>query len=450
MKQILNRIISLSKEFSKEKEFQSKRGNPDFLKILNSYPEFVSAKNDFIDNPPIREEKRGTKSTADYSIDVCFLAYLVECLYLEKGKVFSSRDRERVTRVVNNTISGDTDFFDPVRSKLWIDVFSAIDHKLNLFTTKKEDDKFADFFTKYILFYSKLNTRQVVPFYARWIKEITAMYTIYLNETYEEFETMTNKLQSALNSSNENNSKKRNLVFETDTVRAHIMSNIFIAYEKNKEVVLSKLFDYIKDNSNEFVYESGALNKRYRRYYCIIKDVLQWLKKQEVVTFSNDEIVSIFTEENIDYSLKDKYVRVFETALIKYLIELKGDKSEDKYAILRLLLEDTSKFENLSKEEIEFELDEIFFSERRTIEEVVDSVVKILRLLIILNIIYKSDVNNEWEYPASEDVIDNINQIMKSKGILSLPNYFEKSYNDKSFLDFCVVKCIEESFYEED
>ena len=84
--------------------------------------------------------------------------------------------------------------------------------------------------------------------------------------------------------------------------------------------------------------------------------------------------------------------------------------------------------------------------------EVVDSVVKLLRLFIMLLVISKaqSSEKNEWEQQSKDDVINSINHIMKNCGLLSLPNYTINAFNIKSMMDFCVIKYIEESFDDED
>ena len=358
--------------------------------------------------------------------------------------------------LLNRAVDG-ADFFDPVKSKHWIDMFSALDYKLHIFS-QEGNEKFSNFFTNYVSFYSKLNTKKIVPFYARWIKEIAAMYTIYLNETFDEFEETRALLQSALSDGVAHTPQERILRYETDAVRNYIMTNIFVAYGKDKDTVLSKLCEYIKENPGEFVYESGELNSRYRRYYCTIKEMLQWLRKQDVLSIADEELIAIFSNDDVDYELKDQKIKELESALVNELLELSQRKSnialseDDELAILEFLIKERAKFDDKTHSEVVIEIDELPFERKRTVEEVVDCVVKLLRLSIMLTVIYQgmNDENNDYEIPLPEDVINNINQIMKRFGLLSLPTHTVNSYNDKSFMDFCIIKCIEESFYEED
>ena len=450
MRQIVRRIITLSNEIPQMDGVIETRGNLDFIEILNSYPEFVEGVKGF------EKKKRGRPTDNPSPEEVEYLVHIVESLYIEKGKTYTRDDRRKLKDLLNRAVDG-ADFFDPVKSKHWIDMFSALDYKLHIFS-QEGNEKFSNFFTNYVSFYSKLNTKKIVPFYARWIKEIAAMYTIYLNETFEEFEETRALLQSALNDGVAHAPQERILRYETDAVRNYIMTNIFVAYGKDKDTVLSKLCEYIKENPGEFVYESGELNSRYRRYYCIIKEMLQWLRKQGVLSIADEELIAIFSNDDVDYELKDHKIKDLESALVNELLELSQKKSnialseDDELAILEFLVKERAKFDDKTHSEVVIEIDEFPFERKRTVEEVVDCVVKLLRLSIMLTVIYQgmNDENNDYEIPLPEDVINNINQIMKRFGLLSLPTHTVNSYNDKSFVDFCVIKCIEESFYEED
>jgi len=186
--------------------------------------------------------------------------------------------------------------------------------------------------------------------------------------------------------------------------------------------------------------------------------MLQWLRKQDVLSIADEELIAIFSNDDVDYELKDQKIKELESALVNELLELSQKKSnialseDDELAILEFLVKERAKFDDKTHSEVVIEIDELPFERKRTVEEVVDCVVKLLRLSIMLTVIYQgmNDENNDYEIPLPEDVINNINQIMKRFGLLSLPTHTVNSYNDKSFMDFCIIKCIEESFYEED
>ena len=206
------------------------RGSLDFIEVLNLYPSFVEGARNF-------KKRNSGRPTANPSPrEVEYLVYLVEKLYLDNGRVYTRDDRRKLKEMLNRAVEG-ADFFDPVKSKHWIDMFSALDHTLHFFSPEG-DERFAVFFTHYVSFYSKLNTKKIVPFYARWIKEIAAMYTVYLNGTFNEFEGIRDALQSALVDGMSNTPCERDLRYRTDAVRNYIMTNIFVAYEKDKKTVL--------------------------------------------------------------------------------------------------------------------------------------------------------------------------------------------------------------------
>ena len=461
MRQVVRRIISLSREIPTMDNIIETRGNLDFIEILNSYPEFVEGVKGF------EKKKRGRPTDNPSPEEVEYLVHLVESLYIEKGKTYTRDDRRKLKDLLNRAVDG-ADFFDPIKSKHWIDMFSALDHKLHIFS-KEDNGNFSNFFVNYITLYSKLNTKKIVPFYARWIKEIAAMYTIYLNETFDEFEKTRVLLQDALSKGISQNSRERILNYETNAIRNYIMTNIFMAYGKNKQAVLSKLCDYIIENPDEFVYESGEINSRYRRYYFTIKEALRWITNQAVLSFANDELINVFLDDKVNYDIKDQKIRGFEFQLVNAFLELSqrvnskkqpvngvnyGEcfplTEKEKVDLLEFYVKERARFDEKTNTQIVLEIDELPFERQRTIEEVVDCVVKLLRLMIMLIIIYQglNDENNEYEIPSSEDVYNDINQVMEMFGLLPLPAFRSNSYNDKSFLDFCVVKCIEESFEE--
>ncbi len=521
MRQIVNRVMSLSYEiFNMDNVVVDIKGNPDFIQILNSYPNYVYQKKAFVKETLNRvkelgyeisnvddittdpkfieimnsypdEETRGTKISVEYSVDVCFLAYLVKLLYEKNGRPFFSPDWERVKRVINNGTSGQTDFFDPDKSKMWINVFSALDNSIHLFTPE-EFDSFADFFENYISFYGKMNNTKTVPFYSRWLREIAAMYTIYLNAMYEDFEEIATSLQKALEEGMGKKSRKRLLRYETDAVRNYLMTNIFMACDKkDKDKVIAMLCKYIAENPDEFVYERGiSHDKRYRRYYCVIKEMLRWILEEAKFDFGNENLLKNFCDDNVDYKCKDANIRMLESVLVRKIMSFSeprpGVTSQDKHdeKWLSFLISEEKDFEgkytvtiptkdseNVQKKTFKYSRTYklVFSIERdridsmisykdeakickRKYEEVVDSVVKLLRFFIMLIVISKaqSSTKNEWERPSKDDVLNSINRVMSKQGLLSLPTHTVNGFNEKTMMDFCIIKYIEESFDDED
>lgn len=234
------------------------------------------------------------------------------------------------------------------------------------------------------------------------------------------------------------------------------MANIFIAYGKKKDEVLGRLCRYISDNPKEFAYESGKLNKRYRRYYCTIREMLVWIGKQRILSFENDELIKAFTEEAVDYELKDSKVKELETLLVKQFFSVYQLKKnvpltqEEQEGVLHALISETALFDEKTGTEIVCELPDAPFERKRTTEESVDSIVKLLRLFIILICMHRglNEALNDYETFSPEDEIDYINQVMKRMGLLPLPTKIPSSYSEKTRLDLSVVLSIAQTFGE--
>ncbi len=446
MEQIVRSIVRWNKEIPSMNNIIETRGNLDFINILNSYPEFVEGKEKFVLSRA-GKSRPGRKTDTPSPDEVEYLVYLVESLYLKKEKEYTRDDRRKLKDLINRAVDG-ADFFDTVKSKHWIDMFSSLEHCLHFFS-KSENAKFLDFFGNYISFYSKLNNKKTVPFYARWITEISAMYCVYLGETIEEFESIRTRLQNAHEEGRRDATTTRRLAHSgTDYIRNQVI-DIFVAHGKNKDIVIEKLCEYIKENPIEFAVESGRLNSRYRRYYCTIKEMLEYISKKEIFDFASKELIDIFTSDDFDYEIKDANVRALEAALVNRLLSLNGGTESDA---LEFFVRERAKFDEATHSVIVYEIDEIPFEKPRTIEEVVDCVVKLLRLVIILISTYSAlcDDTNEYEIPSSEEIIKEINQKLGTFDLLPLPEHSVSSYNSKSLMDLCVIKFIEENFYEDE
>jgi hypothetical protein len=232
------------------------------------------------------------------------------------------------------------------------------------------------------------------------------------------------------------------------------MTNIFAAYCQDRTMVLDKLCEYIRANPKEFVYESGKLIGRYRRYYYTIKEMLQWLDKNGEYPFVSDYFMRIFAEDDVSYDLKDVNIRDFELSLIKELLFLSGSKEdsalteEEEVRRLEFFVKETAKFDDKKHAEIVCEIGEYPFERKRTPEEVVDGVVKLLRFIMMLTILERNlnDEIHDCERPSKHEVIRQMNQVMTRLGLLPIMSQLPISYNDSSFMDFCVRKYIDEMF----
>ena len=194
--------------------------------------------------------------------------------------------------------------------------------------------------------------------------------------------------------------------------------------------------------------------------------MIVWITRQDVMQLADDELIEIFTNDSIDYDLKDKRVRDLEFQIVSNIILLCREKNYSKQykdgvepgglypinnsLVIEFLVKERAKLDDKTASQIVIEIDEMPFERVRTVEEVVDSIVKLLRLSVMLIVAHKglSADNNEYEVPPPEDVIDDIDQMMKNFGLLPLPARTTKSYNKKSYIDLCVVRFVEDVFDE--
>lgn len=473
-------------------------GSLDFVEILNQYPQYVTARKNFIDNPPSREETRGDKITKKYSDDVLFLTYLIEKLYIKNKKEFDGVKREPIRRGIDEALSG-KNFFHTSLSELWINLFSALDLEIHIFSA--DGDNFSKFFNRYIALLSKLNNKKIVPFYSRWLRDVASMYTIYLNETSEDFKQMLSTLYDSLEkASNQKLCTEFTPNMDTYAIRDHIIKRIFIVKKKNKDEVLTLLCAYICDHPNEFVLIRRSPKSWHHRYYSNIKEILLWIQTQkdkieskeiQILKFLNDnkDLLQIFSTENVSYEIKDAKIRELETALTKCFLDCfdlnyyDGDKELEKLdeeerlnveektrAALGFLIappkrktgeyktksfEAPDQFETVKYSRL-YELIinptppyEIIIEERseglyldRELEDVVDGVIKMLRLQIAI-ILFCQDLAKDT-IPSGEEIINRINHTMNRLGIIPLPLNTAQSFNDDSFVDYCFVQCVEE------
>lgn len=484
IRSVVNTFITSGKQLPTWDDVKETNGNPDFISILKSYPEFKKAvgegadddtvigylieivhslfdKNDTFTKHPPKKRKNSRRSDS------------------KNSRQSNSKDPHQLERDLRKQFKAwkdGVDYFSLPKAKCLTDVFSALDFKLHLLK-KNTTDGFYAFFKNYVELYSKLNNKQTVPFYARSIQELAAMYTVYLNETHFEREEIKEKLADALKEDKKGNALSR---FNTDEVRHYIMTQIFIKADsdgKNKAEILKDLCDYIRDNPGDFSDEN-------HRFYCNIKAMLRWINNNNELFFCDGELkmFEIFCNDTINYKERDTYLRKLEVLLVAKLLDLsvefleKNDNEDDSETILSFLVpakEQTSKpiqYTRVLKEEgkkreitikycTKYKVDftwnenEIVFNntncdsnngsatKKRDLSEVAESVVNLLRVSVMLSII--RSLTKGSILPTRDNVIREINKKMAEFGLLSLPTAIPDNYNEKSRMDFCVLQTID-------
>jgi len=457
MRRILEFIISFMEDFPESEEIRKTSGSLELSSVLNSYPEYKAGKEKFKSEPkPQKSETRGAKQKLVYSDDVEYLAYLVEAFYKENQNEFTVANRRTAREIINKAATGETkDFFSPSLGKWWIDMFSALEYHLKIFSKNKDD--FETFFENYTELLRKVRTTVEVPFYARWIRDISALYTVYLSETKAFFDNATSMLNDALEkglTANGTTCFKPNK--DTYAVSDYITERIFSVHKKDKEAVLSKLCEYIYSNAGDFVHLRRSPDSHNHRYYCTIKEMLDWLKSQKEVqrlrskegnAFFENELIDVFTGD-VDYELKDSRVKNLERFVVKLFAKISGNSDAQiaqTFIDMDCFIDDFGYFGGI--DDIVVSIDDE--NNNHQIEDAVDAITTMLRLFMMVVVIYQStnESNSEHEIPSKEDIVLKINQTMNKFGLIPLPTHTVSSYNEKTLIDICTINAIEEMLY---
>lgn len=426
-------------------------GNCDLKKILYEYEEYNLDKKTLLkpySGPGRKPQKK------QWSDDVNYIYSLIEKLYAKQERPLARKDA--LKKCIDNAFNG-CDFFDLDKGKYWVDFLSALDYKLQLLSRGTEDS-FEAFFEKYVDLYSKMNNQKTVPFYSRWLIEVCSMYTVYLHETIYERDEMLNMLENAWEQGKKNtDSETRKVSRNTDDIKNYLMTNIFSMYKKDKEKTLSELCKYIKTNPDEFVIIKGPKNHRYRRYYYACKEMLSWLiKNKEIFEFVSEDVVNYFIDDSIDYSEKDKKIKELEARIA-------GELDIYDQNIMSVFIDENAQFAKNNEDEIVISkwssegyltgrtgnTEALLVETDRTIEQVVDSVVKLLRFCVILSFIYQAENSEEYEEPSREHLINRINRQLCKFGLLMLPTEVSVAYTSNTLIDLCILHYIESRFQKD-
>lgn len=194
MEKTIKTVIHIWEESANKNDSKKSQnnGNPCFLEILKTISKY---KNGLADFTPPETGGRGRNRDDSHAKEELYLSHLVEELYKNRGCEYTSVMREEFSRGIKNGLSGKTDLFEPYLGKRWIDIFSALDAELGIFS--KGGCDFSDFRKNYVSLLSKLNNKRIIPVYTRWLCDIAAMYTVYINETSAYYDRLNNRLISA-------------------------------------------------------------------------------------------------------------------------------------------------------------------------------------------------------------------------------------------------------------
>lgn len=464
------------------------RGNINLWSVLEANDAFKKALDEYIPN---KNTGRG-KPAKQLSNQINYIIDSIEILYNETGKKFDSKSYKSSLKTCLENAENGAFFFDSNKATIWIDVLSALNYRLHIFSLSGKDD-FNEFFKEYVYIYSKLNNSKTVSFYARNLSEIAAMYTIYIKETSDYYKELKKELETVLESGRIEALSKGNFSFgKTSTIAGELLFKFSQGYnlgksnkdkEEYKKKVIIDLKKYVHDNPFCFVDAVSDQNIPYRRFYCAICNMMSWIKENKPENFLNseEELFDIFNNNvkydhnktRFLYKKRDKYIYALANCLAKELRSFTLDDNEiyeyNPDMFLECLEQNEIKLMEIYKGYRGYNLIETLvkrvhgnretfslhedsegnFYRELTLEEVIDYVVKILRFIVGLIKIYKASSSpskfDTWSY---NDLIRDINGIYIEFGLLQLPNCSNDYNNEASVLDLCMVRYIENQFPE--
>lgn len=451
--------IKIRRNFSATQTKLYGNGNGDFPQILSSFcgEKFVQG----LEPIDVRsDEDIITKNTK-------YLQQITHEFWKKHGITVDERTGENSFR---KALSGESDFFDS-KGYMMVVLFSALDDRFEVFS--KGTDDFDTFYRNYSELYMMLNNTKLVPFYPRWISEIATIYTIYMRGTDEDYKNVLYRLSEAYTKAED-----KPLTLYTDTVRESVFS-IMKKLDRTKEstdrVALCELCAYISEHKGDFVDEynayenadrtedkktyNGAHSTRFRRSYCAIVSMLEYIGSRWDLEFLKGDACRALIE-NEDYSVKDEHIAQLELDIARELCTYCEDPdgavneeyiTDDRLSFL--IAPPTVRVKSGKREKqkgIVFAKGKIvnfYYSASRTIPrtvpEMTDSVLGMLRIIVAVCSIYDNKKAFDPEcIKTPRSLISSINYEYRDKGVLSLPERNVTTYTGKSLADVSIFMYI--------
>lgn len=414
------------------------RGNAEFWNILSEYDCFKNGLAAFVEGR--KSKKSRGRTPIDCSDEINYVIHLVESMHKQKGIDFSASQKSTLKTCLTNATEKGGYFFDMDKSVQWINVFSALSFHLDIFDCGSEND-FEKFFQKYIKLHAKLNTGKTLAFYPRNVREVIAMYSVYYQETALEFDQHWKMSKKVLDETRQNMpsiSPERTAAMTERVMQ--IMGNGLGASsaKKSKEEVFDEINEYVKGTPLSFT-AGGKKGERYRRFYCAIRDMLAYVKcacPQE--SFDREDLMNTFLCPDVEYQDKDERIRELEAWLFLELFE----NSDWDMALMCLV----GKNVVLNSECTEIVWDETVREGSRTVEEVVDSVARLLRFAVMAVYIFHCRDDYYCGKTSVTGMVAYINQLMEQYGLMEIPTQSGDYNNEFSVPDLCVLRHLETGY----
>ena len=269
-------------------------GNDNFRKILGDIPAFAA---------DCKNISRGMEF-----VECPVITGAVCQLYEDNGRSadFDATAIKSLNACLRNWMGGMTRVRRPHLDKkkrcLWIDVFSALNHRYHCFSN--ETTEFSDFLPNYSKFISDIDNTSVVGISPRSLPDIAEAYCVFYGKTQFFFKELLQKLIEAKNDGEESSVPDYG---QTRLIKTDIVNLISNSKGGDNEDLVKTICDYVTANSDRF---------DVMFHFCIIAETLGVLEN-ECINFNyfDKGVWRLFTEMTVDYETKKKSLTKLKKSL---------------------------------------------------------------------------------------------------------------------------------------
>ena len=429
------------------------KGNPGFKEFLCSIAGYAERREQLC---AAARHTSGRPIEKDYDEEIEPMVGMVCRLYEANGLRFDSDAQNTFRKTLQAALQGESNFFDLEKGKYWVDLLSGMEREFHVFSGSESGCDFATFYARLSTACANFKQNKQVAFYIRWVSGLAALYTIYTKQPYPVYERVRDDLKKALEQGIAQKGKK---ACKPD-MGTHLIKNNLFVYLLGKEdpdEICQTIREFVVQNPGQFIPGSGRVSKRYRRYYELIADLLDAIAGVPggTVAFERDEeLLSLFRDPEGNRTRKDRKLHHLEYCLIKQMDQWfdDGTNTEDLLEALvgpgasfkvSTLGKDTVEFPEVVIEKVDNKRTDSKFYEQRDPVDVVDNIVKLLRLYFIL-VKVEVEVTNPYgcDRLDVDELVNQINCVMSRLGLATLPLQLPDTCTKESAMDWFMAKTL--------
>ena len=249
----------------------------DFLASIHGYAAWEQA---YYKDREAQKRTSGRPLEKQYDPRVEPMVYLVSRLYQANGADFDVQAQNTHRGSFQRALDGESNFFDFEKGKCWLNLLSALECEFHVFGGEPVCD-FATFYARFCAQYANFKESKQVALYIRWVSGLAAVYTVYTKQPYAVFEQVRSALFEAL----EQGMMQKGKGACRPDMGTHLVKNnlfVYLTGKESPEQILETMQEFIRQNPGQFVKDSGRTALRYRRYYGLIKELLDQIGRAHV------------------------------------------------------------------------------------------------------------------------------------------------------------------------